>query len=149
MTDNVLEVTVHIEAQPETVFSYFTDPAKYVQWMGSTARIVPEPGGEYWVHMRDGVEAAGKVVEIDPPKRVVFTWGWVADSAVPPGSSQIEVTFQSDKHGTLVTLRQHGLPSAEQSDHHQRGWELYLSRLALCAAGREPGPDPNAGSRAY
>ena len=137
MTDDVLEVTVHIEAQPETVFSYFTDPAKYVQWMGSAARIVAKPGGEYHIYMRDGVETAGVVVEIEPTKRLVFTWGWIRDSAVPPGSSQIEVTLQADGPGTLVTLRQHGLPSAEQRDDHQRGWELYLSRLASHAADRD------------
>ena len=144
MTDDVLEVTVHIDAQPETVFSYFTDPAKYVLWMGSAARIVPEPGGEYHIYMRDGVETSGTVVEIEPTKRLVFTWGWVRDSAVPVGSSRIEVILQADGHGTLVTLKQHGLPSAQQREHHQRGWELYLSRLALRAAGRDPGPDPNA-----
>ena len=31
---DILEVTVHIAAQPETVFPYFTDPDRYVQWMG-------------------------------------------------------------------------------------------------------------------
>ena len=42
MTDaDVLEVSVHIAAQPETVFPYFTDPVRYVQWMGSEATLDP------------------------------------------------------------------------------------------------------------
>ena len=143
MTDDVLEVTVYIDAQPEMVFSYFTDPAKYMEWMDATARIVPMPGGEYRIHMPDEFESDGVVVEIEPTKRLMFTWGWIRDSSVPPGSSQIEVTLQADGPGTLVTLRQHGLPTAEQRDDHQRGWELYLSRLALRVAGRDPGADPN------
>jgi uncharacterized protein YndB with AHSA1/START domain len=73
--DSVVEVSVHIAAQPETVFPYFTDPGRYVQWMGADARLEPAPGGCYRVLMRDGVEASGEFVEVDPPHRLVFTWG--------------------------------------------------------------------------
>ena len=141
---SVLEVSVHIEATPDTVFAFFTDPTKYVQWMGTSAQITPTPGGEYRVHMRDGVETSGEFVEIDPPKRLVFTWGWAHDAAVPPGSTRVEVTFEPDETGTRVVLRHHDLPSAEQIEHHREGWALYLDRLALSATGRSPGPDPNA-----
>ena len=55
----VVEVSVHIAAKPETVFPYFTDPGRYVQWMGIGAALEPVPGGCYRVVMRDGVEAAG------------------------------------------------------------------------------------------
>lgn len=72
---DVLEVSVHVAAQRETVFSYFIDPARYVQWMGGTATLDPAPGGVYRVGMRDGVQAAGEFVEVDPPHRLVFTWG--------------------------------------------------------------------------
>ena len=48
-----MEVTTHITAAPEDVFRYFTDPARYVQWMGSEAKLEPEPGGIYRVHMSD------------------------------------------------------------------------------------------------
>ena len=140
----MLEVSVHIEATPDTVFQYFTDPTKYVQWMGTTARITSTPGGEYRVRMRDGVETSGEFVEIDPPKRVVFTWGWEHDVAVPPGSTRVEVTLEPDGTGTRVVLRHHDLPSAEQIEHHRQGWELYLNQLALRATGTDPGPDPNA-----
>ena len=139
----MLEVSVHIEATPDTVFQYFTDPTKYVQWMGTGARITSTPGGEYRVRMRDGVETSGEFVEIDPPKRVVFTWGWKHDAAVPPGSTRVEVSLEPDGTGTRVVLRHHNLPSAEQIEHHRQGWELYLNRLALRATGTDPGRDPN------
>jgi uncharacterized protein YndB with AHSA1/START domain len=82
MTDpDVLEVAVHIAASPETVFPYFTDPDRYVEWMGDRATVDPVPGGPYRVRVRGGVEAAGEFVEVDPPKRIVFTWGWTDDHA--------------------------------------------------------------------
>ena len=60
--DGAVEVSVHIAAQPETVFPYFTDPARYVQWMGTGAVLEPVPRGCYRIVMRDGVEAVGEFV---------------------------------------------------------------------------------------
>ena len=40
-------MTVHVAAAPHDVFVYFTDPARYVQWMGSRATLDPAPGGTY------------------------------------------------------------------------------------------------------
>jgi uncharacterized protein YndB with AHSA1/START domain len=142
--DGVVEVSVHVAAQPETVFPYFTDPDRYVQWMGGSATLDPVPGGTYRVRMRDGIEASGKFVEIDPPHRVVFTWGWTQGYAVPPGSTRVVVTLHAEHGGTLVVLRHHDLPDHEQRDHHRNGWELYLARLDLRIRGGDPGPDPNS-----
>ena len=140
----VLEVSVHIAATPETVFPYFTDPARYAQWMGNHATLDPVAGGAYRVRMRGGVEAAGEFLEIDPPHRLVFTWGWTRDHAVAPGSTRVVVTFEAEDGGTRVLLRHHDLPDDEQVGHHRKGWELYLARLAILASGGDPGPDPNA-----
>ena len=141
--DGVVEVSVYIAAQPETVFPYFTDPGRYVQWMGTGAALEPVPGGCYRVLMRDGVEAAGQFVEVDPPNRLVFTWGWTHDRAVPPGTTRVVVTLQAEHGGTRVVLRHYGLPSDDQCEHHRKGWLIYLGRLDLRVQGHDPGPDPN------
>jgi uncharacterized protein YndB with AHSA1/START domain len=144
MTDgDILEVTVHIAAQPETVFPYFTDPERYVLWMGDSATLNPVPGGVYRVKMGNGVEAAGEFVEIDPPRRVVFTWGWTEGVAVAPGSTRVVVTLEAENGGTRVVLRHHGLPDDELRAHHRKGWEMYLDRLRVRVDDGDPGADPN------
>jgi uncharacterized protein YndB with AHSA1/START domain len=144
MTDpEVLEVTVHIAASPDTVFPYFTDAGRVVEWMGDRATLDSVPGGRYRVHVRDGIEATGEFVEIDPPKRVVLTWGWTGHLTVPPGSTQVVVTLEEEDGGTRVVLRHYGLPSDAQRTHHRTGWEMYLGRLGIRVAGGDPGPDPN------
>ncbi len=141
---DVLQVSVHIAARPETVFPYFVDPQRYVQWMGARATLDAVPGGTYRVGMKDGVEVAGEFVEVDPPHRLVFTWGWTSDQAVPPGTTRVVVTLEAEDGGTRVVLSHHGLPSEPQRDHHRLGWEAYLGRLVVRVAGGDPGPDPNA-----
>ena len=141
--DRVVEVSVYIAAEPETVFPYFTDPSRYALWMGAGATLEPIPGGCYRILMRDGVEAAGEFVEIDPPHRLVFTWGWTHDPALPPGTTRVIVTLQPESGGTRLVLRHYGLPDDGQRDHHRNGWQLYLDRLHLRIHGGDPGPDPN------
>jgi uncharacterized protein YndB with AHSA1/START domain len=94
--------------------------------------------------MRDGVTAAGEFVEVDPPRRIVFTWGWTHDRAVAPGTTRVVVTFDEEDGGTRVVLRHHDLPDDVQRDHHRKGWETYLDRLTDRVQGGDPGPDPNA-----
>jgi len=141
--DGVVEVSVHIAASPETVFPYFTDPSRYVQWMGSGATLEPVPGGAYRIQMRGGVEAAGRFIEISPPHRLVFTWGWTHDPAVPPGTTRVVVTLQPEDGGTRVVLRHHDLPDDKQAEHHERGWEFYSRPARTPGPGRgsRPGPE--------
>ena len=89
-----------------------------------------------------GQKGGGEYVEVVPYSRVVFTWGWECEGAtVPPGSSRVEVTFESDGDHTIVRLRHYGLP-ADEMDGHSEGWDHYMSRLAMAATGIDPGPDP-------
>jgi hypothetical protein len=60
--------------------------------MGQTASFDARPGGEYRVGVISGHTAAGEFVELDPPRRLGFTWGWEGGtSEVAPGTSTIEI----------------------------------------------------------
>jgi uncharacterized protein YndB with AHSA1/START domain len=158
MTEIVpVEVTMHIPAAPEDLFPYFTDPARYVQWMGSQARLEPVPGGIYRIRMPDGFEAAGRFLQVNQPHQVIFTWGFADDDAaqrtkgepasgsdMPAGSTRVTVTLDREDGGSRLTLRHENLPSPELRQAHQVAWNTYLPRLAARAAGGDPGPDPHA-----
>ena len=138
----VIEREVRIDAEPATVFEFFTDPQKAVQWMGSKATFDPRPGGVYRLEMNEQWIARGEFVEVDPPNRVVFTWGWEGDEPITkPGSSTVEVTLTPDGDGTVLHLVHRDLP-AGQGPRHMEGWEHFVPRLVEAATGRDPGPDP-------
>jgi uncharacterized protein YndB with AHSA1/START domain len=144
-----VEREVRIAARPETVFEFFTDPEKQVLWMGRRAELDPRPGGIYDVEINDQSRARGEFVEVEVPSRVVYTFGWEGQEeggdgvhAIPPGSTRVEVTLEPEGDGTLVRLRHFDLPEQAREMHGQ-GWELYLGRLGIAAAGGDPGPDPN------
>jgi len=141
---DAIEREVRIAASPEIVFEMLTDPEQYVRWKGRKAWLDARPGGEFKVEINDQATAVGEYVEVDPPRRVVFTWGWEGHPVVPPGSSTVEVTLEPDGEGTLLRLVHRDLPAAE-AEQHTEGWDMYLSRLVTVGAGGDPGPDPNLG----
>jgi uncharacterized protein YndB with AHSA1/START domain len=145
---SVVEHEVRVNAQPETVFPYFTDPAKMVEWMGVEATLDPRPGGISRIAVNPEAIMSGEFVEVVPPSRVVFTWGWEDKRFdTPPAASLVEVTLTPDAGGTLLRLTHRKLPEVAL-DFHRMGWEYYLARLGLAASGRDPGPDPWADAEA-
>ena len=133
---------VRIAASPETVFPYFTDADKLVVWKAARADLDARPGGVFRMDVTGrGDVARGQYLEIDPPRRVVFTWEWEQGAATQPARSVVEVTLSPDGDGTLLRLVHRGVP-AEIRRGSAAGWAHYLPRLALAAAGHDPGPDP-------
>jgi uncharacterized protein YndB with AHSA1/START domain len=138
---------VRIDASPETVFPFFTEPDKLTRWLCKEAVVDPRPGGiNHQTHVPDEDDERysgeyymrGEFVEVSPPTRVVFTWGFENEGeAVRPGASTVEVTLEPDGDGTRLRLVHRNLPESERADHDE-GWGEVLDRLARAVAG---GPD--------
>jgi steroid delta-isomerase-like uncharacterized protein len=133
---------IWIDAAPADVFEYFTDARKMVAWKAVSAELDPRPGGIFRIDVTGQDVARGEYLEIDPPHRVVFTWGWErGNPAAPPGSSVVEITLSPHGEGTLLRLVHRGVPDQSRAGS-AKGWDHYLPRLASAATGRDPGPDP-------
>ena len=128
--DPTVEITQRIGASPATVFSYLTESDKFSAWMGVGAELDPRPGGQYRIDVDGEHVAIGEYREVDPPHRVLMTWGWQDHDTVPPGSSMVEITLTPDGRGTILRLRHTGLPTHAERDSHQGGWSLYTTKLA-------------------
>jgi uncharacterized protein YndB with AHSA1/START domain len=119
------------------VFAFFTDPEKLTRWLAIEATLDPRPGGVCrQTHEDDGNRyyMRGEFVEVSPPSRVVFTWGFENESIdVRPGASTVEVTLEPRDGGTWLTLVHRDLPASERASH-DGGWDAMLGRLATAAA---------------
>ena len=138
--NDVVERDIHIAALPETVFSFFTDPAKMVRWLGIRATLNAQPGGICRININERDVVGGTYLEVVPYSRVVFTWGWEG-SPLPLGSTTVEITLVPEADGTRVYLRHLGIP-VEQRGFQAAGWNHALERLVIAAEGGDPGPDP-------
>ena len=123
----MISASVRIAAPPEVVFPYFTDPQLMVTWIGERADLDARPGGKFAVDV-GGAAARGSYIAVEPPHRVVFTWGIPEDAAMPPGSSTVEVELVADGTDTIVNLTHRDLPP-DREPSHLEGWERCLGTL--------------------
>jgi uncharacterized protein YndB with AHSA1/START domain len=144
MAELVREIV--IDATPETIWPFLTDPAKHVEWDGTEAELDARPGGVYRVLVAGQFQSVGEFIEVVPCEKVVFTFGWEQEgNPITPGSTTVEITLHPAGDKTRLRLVHSGLP-AEAVEDHGGGWAHYLERLAVRAAGGDPGPDRGPGS---
>lgn len=79
--------------------------------------------------MDEATVARGEYLEVLPPSKVVFTWGWENNPAIPPGSTTVELTIAADGDGSILTLRHFGLPDDAAAAMHREGWTHFTERL--------------------
>ena len=121
-----LDRTVTIHAQPATVFSFFTDSDRWASWWGTGSTIDAKVGGRVFIRYPGGIEASGEVLEVTPPERIVFTYGFVSGQPIAPGSSLVTIRLESASLGTRLRLV-HEFAEAAVRDEHVQGWRYQLS----------------------
>jgi uncharacterized protein YndB with AHSA1/START domain len=128
-----LDRTVVIKAKPETVFRFFTDSARWANWWGVGSTIDAKPGGRVYIRHPGGVESLGEVLELRPPERIAFTYGFVSGTPIPPGSSRVTIRLEPDQAGTRLHLV-HEFAEPAPRDEHVQGWRFQLSLFSNAVA---------------
>ena len=118
-----------INANAETVWNALTDPDMTAAYWGHRNESDWQPGST-WTHVRnDGsgtVDITGKVVESDPPRRLVTTWAG-ADGKDPNVST---LTMDLKESGSVVKLTvTHEDLIAAHYGQISGGWPVVLSNL--------------------
>jgi uncharacterized protein YndB with AHSA1/START domain len=142
---HAIDRTVLIRARRATVFSFFTDSARFASWWGKGSTIDGRPGGAVRICYPDGTVASGNVVEIEKQSRIVFSYGYEGEGKpIAPGGSRVTITLRDDPLGTLLVFR-HDLADAAVRDQHVQGWRYQLSVFAAVAsAAQHCGADSGA-----
>jgi uncharacterized protein YndB with AHSA1/START domain len=128
-----IEITRRLSAPVAEVFRWWTEPALVERWMAPIgdvrAKLDPRVGGSLQVVMSgEGlvIEHSGEFLEVDRPRRLVFTW-----KSRYTGQQPSVVTVELEPDGddaTLVRVVHAELPEAAASSHRD-GWGGMLARL--------------------
>jgi uncharacterized protein YndB with AHSA1/START domain len=134
-----LEIRRLIKAPRDRVYAAWTDAEQLKQWFGPenvrTRSLVADPrvGGEFrWdLTNSEGEELTmrGEYRELQPGKKVVFTWQWEDDEDWENHTSVVTVEFEDREGGTELRLVHERLPNEESRDGHTRGWNSALDKL--------------------
>lgn len=130
---------IEIEAPPATVFDYLITEEGMTAWMGQHAELDPHPGGGFAVDIA-GHAIRGQYLRVEPPTRVVVSWGITGSADLPAGASTVEFRLTAIERGTRVDLIHTDLPETALAGHAD-GWKHFLPRLSIAARGQDAGPD--------
>jgi uncharacterized protein YndB with AHSA1/START domain len=123
---HVLDRTLLIHARPETVFRFFTDSARWASWWGEGSSIDPRSGGAVVIRYPGAVEVRGEVIDIAPPERLTFTYGYTSGTPISPGASLVTIRLEPVGAGTRLHLT-HAFSDAAVRDEHVQGWRYQLA----------------------
>ena len=135
MEDFTLTVSREIAAPAEVLFDAWLEPRSLSVWLRPSvisqtrAEVDARVGGEFRIVMvRDEAEVlhSGRYLEIDRPRRLVFSW---SSSATGHRETIVTVTFQERANSTLVQIHQTGLADEEARAGHREGWSDALREL--------------------
>jgi uncharacterized protein YndB with AHSA1/START domain len=129
-----VRVTHRYSAPPERVFDAWLDPKTAGKWLFATptgvmtrVEIDPRVGGRFTIVRRDGeeFEHVGEYLEIDRPRRLVFTFGVPRLSAE---MTRVTIEIVPVEGGCELTLTQEGvLP--DYAERTVTGWTMILDNL--------------------
>lgn len=131
MTDKqTLRIERTFQAPAEAVFDAWTSEEVLRRWWhlehdGETtaAEVDLRVGGVVRVAMRDPNEdvehgGGGNYTEIEPPRRLAFTWIWDGDTR----GTLIELDFEETAGITTVSFTHSGLWDEQAVRSHEHGW---------------------------
>jgi uncharacterized protein YndB with AHSA1/START domain len=132
-----------IAAPPERVFDYWTKAELLAKWLAPGEMVCVDsetdlqPGGAWYVTMREPngrtVTAKGIYLDIEPPRRLSFTWGSDDNGCAPGMESEVEILLSAAPGGTRLVLTHTKFESVEQRNRHQTGWGMCLDKLEAVA----------------
>jgi uncharacterized protein YndB with AHSA1/START domain len=144
MTDlpHRLDRELTINASRDIVFRFFTDSARWEKWWGQGSSVDARPGGRVVIRYPGNVVALGEVVEVAPPERLVFTYGYESGMPIAPGASRVVIRLAPQGRATRLTLT-HDFAEASVRDQHRQGWAYQLALFGNLVA-----DEVNAGAAA-
>jgi uncharacterized protein YndB with AHSA1/START domain len=136
-TGPIVQIRRRVKASAQQIFDLWTKPDLMVRWMSPFPGAVdckascdPRPGGAYSLVMSSEKsirEVSGTYVEVDRPRKLVFTWTGPLTNNVTTLVT-LELTPRGDE--TDLVLTQERLPTQAIAEGHTKGWGNILDHLA-------------------
>ena len=128
-----LDRSIVIHAAPKVVFRFFEESERWASWWGANSSIEPQPGGRVLIRRAEGMDVVGEVIELEPPERIVFSYGFLDRKAEPAVNSRVTIVLEPLGQSTRLRLT-HEFSDAVARDEHVQGWRFQLSLFANVVA---------------
>ncbi|MGK0360256.1 MAG: hypothetical protein ACI9U2_002569 [Bradymonadia bacterium] len=144
MEDLTLNATV--PAEPNAVWSAWTDPAIVAAWLSPTCTVEPRVGGAFEIHFMANAQEGERgsegcvFVALQEPWHLAFTWNFPPHlTTIRDARTRVDLKLSGVRKGTALQLRQSGWQSggewAEGRAYFETAWRRVLDALVAHFAG--------------
>lgn len=132
MTERTVEKVLELDVPVERVWRAITDPAELARWFGDEAEVDLRPGGDAAMKWENHGRYAMRIEEVDPPRRLVWSWVHEPDVAFKEASAtRVRWTLTPrDDGGTTLHLLETGFRTDLHLGQNDEGWDAELGELA-------------------
>jgi uncharacterized protein YndB with AHSA1/START domain len=133
----------YIGSTPEKVFNALMDPELTKQYWGLHRNVSDWKVGSRWEHQdyedAKKVAVVGKVLEFEPPRRLVLSWGSPADEAQPEKHSRVTFLVEPFADAVRLTVTHDELePESPMYRGISAGWPAILSSMKTLLESGKP-----------
>src|SRR5687767_15797193 len=128
-----LDRSVVIQAPRENVFRFLTDTPRWATWWGAGSTIDAREGGGVLIRLPGGIDVSGEVLEMRPPERMVFTYGFLKGDPIPAGGSRVTMRLEPHALGTHLHVT-HEFAEQRVRDDFVQGWRYQLALFSNVVA---------------
>jgi uncharacterized protein YndB with AHSA1/START domain len=127
-----IQQTYVFTAPPARVFAALTEPKLLTKWFVEKASLTPRKGGNFRLSWGHAATMRGKVLEIEPSKKLYLQW---VDRFDGGRVFETEARFEIAKHGrgAKLTVTHRGFKSGKKwvalHGMISSGWAYYLQNL--------------------
>lgn len=127
---------------PNRLFDCLTQQHQMLRWWGREGMTIPEHGLNFsregpWHSVMQVLGASrkmvsGRVIKVDRPYHLAFTWGWHEGGPAGPRGpeSHVDITINETHPGLArLVLTHSGLVDSTDSEGHRVGWDSILDNL--------------------
>jgi uncharacterized protein YndB with AHSA1/START domain len=126
-----IERRVEFRAPPERVWRAITDETELSAWFGHRTKLDLRPGGLGWFEWEDHGRFPVRVDVLEPPHRLVWSWGEVGDLELQGHATEVEWRLEPlTTGGTRLHLRESGFVADNDRWANSEGWLTELAQLA-------------------
>jgi len=140
LPNTTLRVSRIVNASPDRVYRAWSSAEQLKKWHAPFDYVVAEAtvdlrvGGRFRIAMKPPDKdvsnvACGEYREIVPNKKLVFTWNWEKDTD-KVGETLVTIVFNARGNETEIVLTHERFPNSETRDHHTKGWNGCVDKLA-------------------
>jgi uncharacterized protein YndB with AHSA1/START domain len=128
VTGRSLEKEIFINASPERVFRALTEKEELERWFLMRAEVDLRVGGAIKFEWSPDASESGKVLDVEPPHRVSYSW-----EALSPSPTTITFELTPENAGTRLRLTHSGIGEGVDWDNYYNsvngGWSAHLVDL--------------------